>query len=157
MERIQIEKATKEHIDEVIQLRMNLLGEVTSIEDEEALKVATREYVEEAFENDTFISYIATVNEEVVGGSGLVFFKRPPYPGNLKGSEAYILNIYTSPSYRGQGIARKLLQNCMKECKKRGVRRIWLHATEEGRSMYTKVGFSQKDNEMEYFFESEVN
>jgi ribosomal protein S18 acetylase RimI-like enzyme len=150
-----IEKATEEHIEDVIKLRIGLLREVRAIkrlEDEEATITATREYVEEAFRNDTFISYVAKVNEEVVGGSGLVFFKRPPYPGNLNGLEAYILNIYTSPLHRGKGIAKHLLQQCMNECEQQGMKRIWLHTTEEGKPIYAKAGFKKKESEMEYFF-----
>ncbi|GGE60436.1 GNAT family N-acetyltransferase [Priestia taiwanensis] len=150
-----VKKATKVHIEKVINLRISLLKEVraiTCLEDEEMLITATREYIEDAFHNDTFISYIAIAGEEIVGASGIVLFKRPPYPGNLKGLEAYILNIYTSPLYRQQGIANELLQQCMSECKQRDVKRIWLHATEEGSPIYAKVGFKKKGNEMEYFF-----
>lgn len=73
------------------------------------------------------------------------------YIDNLKGLEAYILNMYTIPQYRGKGLARKLLENCIEECKKIGVKRIWLHASDDGTPLYKKMGFTFKNSEMELF------
>ncbi|KYG36762.1 acetyltransferase [Bacillus gaemokensis] len=72
---------------------------------------------------------------------------------NLEGKEAYILNMYTLPEYRGNGLAKKLLQHCIKECKENGVKRIWLHSSKDGELLYKKMGFTHKTNEMELFIE----
>lgn len=37
---------------------------------------------------------------------------------NLQGIEAYFLNMYTVPEYRGKGFARRLLELCINESKK---------------------------------------
>lgn len=81
----------------------------------------------------------------------MVLFKRPPYLENLKGIEAYILSMYTLPEYRGNGVARRLLELCIDEARKNGVKRIWLHASEEGKHLYKKMGFNMNDSEMEQF------
>ncbi|WP_256218372.1 GNAT family N-acetyltransferase [Bacillus sp. MUM 116] len=59
--------------------------------------------------------------------------------------------MYTVPEYRGKGLAKRLLENCIDESKKSGVKRIWLHASEDGEPLYRKMGFSNKDSEMELF------
>jgi len=61
------------------------------------------------------------------------------------------LNMYTIPQYRGKGIARSLLEKLIEECKKTGVRRIWLHASDVGKPLYTKMGFTFHHGEMELF------
>ncbi|MFC6604013.1 GNAT family N-acetyltransferase [Ectobacillus funiculus] len=94
---------------------------------------------------------MAKANGEAVSGSGIVIFKRPPYLENLNGIEAYILNMYTTPEHRGRGIARKLLESCIEECKNIGVKRVWLHASEDGKRLYQNMGFTFKNNEMELF------
>ncbi|MBT2636655.1 GNAT family N-acetyltransferase [Bacillus sp. ISL-39] len=141
-------------MEKVINLRLALLkelGELNSPREEQLMETSTREYLESALSKNEFISYIAEKGEEPVGISGIVIFKRPPYLENLKGIEAYILNMYTVPLYRGLGLAKELLELCIEECKESGVKRIWLHASEDGEPLYKKMGFVNKDSEMEMF------
>ncbi|TCL49670.1 ribosomal protein S18 acetylase RimI-like enzyme [Thermolongibacillus altinsuensis] len=150
----EIRKATIQDIEEIVRLRLELfkeLGEVQSVQEEALAITATRKYLEEALSNNEFISFLALSNHHVISISGMVLFKRPPYLENLNGLEAYILNMYTIPEYRGKGLARTLLQNCIEECKKIGVKRIWLHASNDGMPLYKSMGFTFKNNEMELF------
>lgn len=59
------------------------------------------------------------------------------------------MNMYTKPEYRGYGIARSLLEECIADCKSLGARRIWLHSSQDGYPLYKKMGFIDKDSEME--------
>jgi len=150
----QVYMATLEDIDEIIGLRVALLkevGEIQSEQDAEHVVNDTRKYLEETLPNNEFISYIAKSNGKVVSISGAVLFKRPPYLDNLKGIEAYVLNMYTLPQFRGKGLAKKLLEECIKYCKQKEVKRVWLHASEGGKSLYEKIGFTFKNSEMELF------
>ncbi|WP_088011353.1 GNAT family N-acetyltransferase [Gottfriedia acidiceleris] len=147
-------KVTNEHIEQVINLRLELLkelGELRTHEEEHLIETSTREYLNTALSKNEFLSFMVENNGVAVSISGMVLFKRPPYLENLKGIEAYILNMYTLPKYRGKGLARKLLELCIDECKKSGVKRIWLHASEDGAPLYKKIGFTNKDNEMQLF------
>ncbi|MEJ9227471.1 GNAT family N-acetyltransferase [Priestia aryabhattai] len=149
-----VDRASVSDIKEIIKLRVSLLKEVNEIqtEEEEAqITHATKNYLETEISNQNFVSYIAKNDEEVVSVSGVSFFKRPPYLENLQGVEAYILNMYTLPSHRNQGLARQLLEKCIEECKKRGVKRIWLHASKDGEPLYKSMGFNFKGSEMELF------
>ncbi|XRG77082.1 GNAT family N-acetyltransferase [Rossellomorea sp. GAMAL-10_SWC] len=147
-------KVTHEHIEQVISLRLKLLNELEelkSLEEEKLIETSTREYLNTALSKNEFISYMAENNGVPVSISGMVLFKRPPYLENLQGIEAYILNMYTVNEFRGNGLARRLLEKCIDECKKNGVKRVWLHASEDGRPLYKKMGFTNKDSEMELF------
>ncbi|MED4292223.1 GNAT family N-acetyltransferase [Priestia megaterium] len=149
-----VDKASVLDINEIIRLRVALLKEVDEIQSEEEenkIVNATKSYLETEIANNNFVSYIAKSNEKVVSVSGVSFFKRPPYLENLQGTEAYILNMYTLPNHRNQGLARQLLEKCIKECKKRNVKRVWLHASKDGEPLYKSMGFESKVSEMELF------
>jgi len=149
-----IDKASVSDIKGITKLRVALLKKVDGIqtkEEEAKIISATKNYLETEIPNHNFVSYIAKNDEEVVSVSGVSFFKRPPYLENLQGVEAYILNMYTLPNHRSQGLARQLLEKCIEECKKRNVKRIWLHASKDGEPLYKSMGFSSKGSEMELF------
>ncbi|MCM3065777.1 GNAT family N-acetyltransferase [Priestia flexa] len=151
-----IEKAVLSDVKGIISLRVELLKEVNEIktqEEEKTVMEATERYLKEAMEKGEFVSFVAKDGEEIVSVSGLSFFTRPPYLENLKGKEAYLLNMYTLPSHRKQGLARRILQECMKECQKREVKRVWLHASQAGEALYKSIGFQFKGSEMELFLD----
>ena len=152
--KVDFAKASINDIDKIVSLRLALfkeLGEISTYQEEHFLETSTREYLQKAISNNEFISFLAEMDGEAVSTSGIVLFKRPPYLENLQGIEAYILNMYTVPKFRGNGLARRLLEYCIEECKKNGAKRIWLHASEDGMYLYKKMGFTTKDNEMELF------
>ena len=63
--------------------------------------------------------------------------------------KAYIMNMYTAPAYRRQGIAFHTLDLLVKDAKKQGVSQIALEATDMGRPLYEKYGFVKMEDEME--------
>lgn len=54
---------------------------------------------------------------------------------------AWIGMVLVLPEYRGQGVARKLMQHALRYLKERGVRCAKLDATDMGRSLYEQLGF----------------
>lgn len=99
--------------------------------------------------NHNFICWLAEYDGEVVGSSGFNIFQRLPYEGNLYGLEGYIMNIYTLPQYRRKGVSTAIVQEIINYSKKAQIMRLWLHATFEGKYVYSKLGFKTKDSEME--------
>ncbi|WP_334852677.1 GNAT family N-acetyltransferase [Nostoc sp.] len=69
--------------------------------------------------------------------------------GNLSGLEAYILNVYTIPMWRGQGIVTALLKQIISFVRATEAKRLWLHTTEDGKRIYEKLGFVSTSKEME--------
>lgn len=68
---------------------------------------------------------------------------------NPSGKKAYIMNIYTAPEYRRQGIAYRMLDLLVEAAKEQGVLQIALEATDMGRPLYKKYGFVKMQGEME--------
>lgn len=59
------------------------------------------------------------------------------------------MNMYTDPEYRRRGIAIKTLDLLIKDARNRGITAISLEATDLGRPLYEKYGFTKMNNEME--------
>ncbi len=72
---------------------------------------------------------------------GVNVFRRLPYPDNPQGEEWYLLNMYTLPDYRGSSLGRAITQAAIDYAKAQGIYRIWLNATDAGRSVYQQAGF----------------
>lgn len=112
-----------------------------------------RIWLRERFAHGEYIGWFAVVNEQVVAGSGVWLMHWVPSPRSPQGKRAYILNIYTEPAYRRQGIARHLMQTILAWCQAQGYAGAILHASAEGRPLYESMGFTLT-NEMGILFES---
>lgn len=88
-------------------------------------------------------------DDKFIGAGGVSFYSVMPTYHNPSGKKAYIMNMYTSPDYRRQGIAYKTLDMLVKVSKERGINQISLEATEMGRPLYEKYGFVKMESEME--------
>jgi GNAT superfamily N-acetyltransferase len=69
------------------------------------------------------------------------------HPYDLECRRATILNVYTNPEYRRRGLARKIMQTIIQWCKREGLARVTLHASDDGRHLYESLGF-ESSNEM---------
>jgi len=86
-------------------------------------------------------------NGAIAAGAGLWLMDWPPHmigPGSRRGN---ILNVYTDPEYRRQGLARRLTATALEWCRANGVAAVILHASDEGRELYRSLGF-EPTNEM---------
>jgi GNAT superfamily N-acetyltransferase len=61
-----------------------------------------------------------------------------------------VVNVYTQPEWRGQGIARALMNVLMEWAAEQGADRLVLHASDAGRPLYLSLGF-EATNEMRWF------
>jgi GNAT superfamily N-acetyltransferase len=139
-------------LEALVQLRLSLLREAGNLQSDTptaALVEAIRQYLTKTLPTGQFVAWVAQVNSEIIGTSGMVMFEKPPVYGNLLGLDAYIMNIYTVPNWRGKGVATALLREIISYVKMTDARRIWLDATEDGKRLYEKFGFVSTTKEME--------
>ncbi|MGJ5630958.1 GNAT family N-acetyltransferase [Nostoc sp. CALU 1950] len=59
------------------------------------------------------------------------------------------MNVYAIPMWRGRGIATALLKEIISFVRTTEARRLWLNSTEDGKSLYKKLGFVSTSKEME--------
>jgi ribosomal protein S18 acetylase RimI-like enzyme len=81
-------------------------------------------------------------HHEVIGGGGVWYMDFPVGLFDLSGKRGHILNIYTEPAYRGQGIAKHLMELCIADCRAEKCGTITLNATAQGRPIYERLGFA---------------
>ena len=142
-----IRRASLEDVEELVRLRLALereSGHLTQDIRLPDLRRATHQYLLETLPGEAFIVWVAEAQGKIVATSGLIFFQKPPSERNLSGLEAYILNMYTLPEWRGQGIATALLHTLIDFIKQTPAHRIWMYATQDGKPIYEKAGFVPK-------------
>ncbi|MBC1238261.1 GNAT family N-acetyltransferase [Nostoc sp. 2RC] len=147
-----LRQANLQDLETLVQLRLELLREVGNIKvdcDNTNLAKAIRKYLGEKIPSGEFLAWVAEVDSQIVATSGLVFFQRPPSNGNLSGIEAYVMNVYTIPMWRGQGIATAVLKEIITFVKTTEAKRLCLYATEDGKRLYEKLGLISTTKEME--------
>lgn len=145
-----IRKATIKDIDDLVRFRTALFREMGILQEEtNTFQNACREYFRQYLATGEFLSWVAENNNEIIATSGLVFTQKPPDPRNISGRETYVMNFYTLPKWRKQGIATKLMEEIIAFTKEKGIKLMQLHTTEIARKTYEKIGFILVNNVME--------
>ena len=90
-----------------------------------------------------YIGWLAVDGEtgRIVAGAGVLLLDWPAHPFDPDHSQrAYLLNVFVERDYRRQGLAGRLLEAAMDEARRRGIRVVALHASDEGRPVYERYG-----------------
>ena len=124
----------------------NKLDESTDLSE---VRAQSYDYYREALTDGSHAAYLVFDGDRFVGAGGVSFFRVMPTCHNPTGRKAYIMNMYTHPDYRRQGIAYRTLALLVLAAKAKGITAISLEATEMGRPLYEKFGFVSLPNEME--------
>lgn len=151
-EKYEYKKATIADIDELVRTRMIVLRAVNKLSDDEDMSTVEKEsceYYKRALETGEHIAYFVYDDGTFIGAGGVSFYQVMPTYHNPMGKKAYIMNMYTAPEYRRQGIAYRTLDLLVKDVREQGVSQIALEATEMGQPLYEKYGFVKVQDEME--------
>jgi GNAT superfamily N-acetyltransferase len=155
---MQIRPITSDDLTDVARLRLALLeetGATLGADERNALLVTNEAFFRKNLYSPAWQSWCAEVDGHVVGVGTLAVFERPPYSGNPQGKDAYLLNMFTEPAYRGKGAAKAILHAALAHAKENGVGKVVLHASPDGRPMYDKQGFRASPAYMELSFPSD--
>ena len=83
----------------------------------------------------------------VVAGGGVIVLAFHSGPRDPTPQRAWIVNMYTEPEHRRQGLARRLMEKMIAWCRAQRMITVYLHASDEGRALYDSLGFTPT-NEM---------
>jgi GNAT superfamily N-acetyltransferase len=147
-------KAVISDAEKLAEIRSIFLKEANDVPSEEAriiIEQANLEYLRQALYDNTFISWVALDNKEIIATSGLSFSVIPPLYRIPDGKVAFIMNMYTFPLYRNLGIGTELFKKIVEEAKQLGYKKITLFATDMGRPIYEKYGFEDVYGDMVYY------
>ncbi len=144
--------ATLEDLDLLTSSRIEVLRAANKLDssvDMSEVEASSREYYKRALADGTHTAILVMDGDSFVGAGGMSYYEVMPTYHNPSGKKAYVMNMYTNPNYRRQGIALKTLDMLVKDAKKRGITQISLEATDMGRPLYEKYGFTDMGSEME--------
>ena len=145
-------KATIADIDELVRTRIIVLRAANKLSNDVDMSLVEKEsyeYYKSALEIGEHMAYLVYDNETFIGAGGVSFYQVMPTYHNPTGKKAYIMNMYTNPAYRRKGIAYQTLNLLVADAKNKGIDAISLEATEMGRPLYEKFGFTGMNDEME--------
>jgi len=91
--------------------------------------------------------FVESAPGRVIAGAGVIVFDYHSSPLDPTPKRPMVVNVYTDPSYRRQGIARKLMESIIEWCRSEGFGSMLLHASDEGKPLYESLGF-KPTNEM---------
>ena len=95
------------------------------------------------FEDGNQTTILAMDGRKVVGCASVSYIEVMPTFAHPTGKRGHIMNVYTKKDYRGQGIARHMMELLINEAKLRGVTELSLDTTESGRALYHACGFNE--------------
>ena len=152
LEKFEYKRTIPEDIEELVKTRIIVLRAANKLSDDVDMSLVEQEtyaYYKRALETGEHIAYLVYDNGTFIGAGGVSFYQVMPTYHNPSGKKAYIMNMYTAPEYRRQGIAFHTLDLLVKAAKEQGVSQIALEATDMGRPLYEKYGFVKMEDEME--------
>jgi GNAT superfamily N-acetyltransferase len=151
---IQVRLATPRDADVIAWHRARMFQDMGQLPPDlfEPLRSSARERLTVALETGEYIGWLASPEESpdtVVAGAGVQLRQVFPHPrrhadGSVEvagGRHAIVLNVFTEPSWRRQGLAERLMRHILAWAKNERLDRLVLHASAEGRPLYGRLGF----------------
>ena len=147
---MEIIKATKNDIETLMKIRIEMLKEVNSLSDDYVFDKSFIENCRKNFEctGETQTDILCIENGEPVACASLCYLSMMPTFSHPTGKRAHLMNVYVKKDFRRKGLAKKMLELLIEEAKSRKVTEISLDATEKGRPLYESMGFSSNDSAM---------
>jgi len=126
----------------------------------ESFRLLCETRLREALGSGEYVGWLAFPNEspnEIVAGAGVQLRRVLPHPVGetldetviAEGRHAIVLNVWTEPNWRRRGLATLLIKEILAWARTERLDRLVLHASDEGRSVYERLGFIQT-NEMRF-------
>jgi GNAT superfamily N-acetyltransferase len=122
----------------------------------ETLRTKAQARLADWLERGTYIGWMASPAgrpEIIVGGAGVQLQPILPRPLSTsaigEGRQGTIVNVFTETEWRRRGVAAQLLEEIIEWSRKECLDRLVLHASEEGRTLYDRLGFAPS-NEMRF-------
>lgn len=141
----EIRLAADHDLSEVLRLRLEFIADVRGVESatfEPAFVEVTRAYLDDVTRLGRIRTWLAVGPVgAALGIASVLRNDAPPLPEQHLAHEGYVVNLWVDPSVRRQGVARALLQTAIDDAPSWGLRRLYLHATDDGRPLYEETGF----------------
>jgi GNAT superfamily N-acetyltransferase len=153
-EKFQIRLATRADLDVVSDHRARMFRDMGELPPEkfETFLAQSKETLRSMFEHDQYVGWLVSPQdqpENIVAGAGVILRRVAPHPQQVtngqfeivSGRQAIIQNVFTDPEWRRRGLGTLLMKEIIAWSKKTGIESLVLHASDEGRPLYERLGF----------------
>lgn len=154
-----IRRATAQDADVIAWHRARMFQDMGKVSGDafEILRAKARKELKRWIDDGHYLGWLATLSskksELILGGAGVQLQPILPRPVSVstigEGRQATIVNVFTEPVWRQHGIASLLIKEIIAWSRKEQLDRLILHASDEGRSVYERLGFVAS-NEMHF-------
>ena len=107
----------------------------------DAMDVAYASYLRAHLIDERLQAWIIADGNRAAASGAILYTDWLPRPDGKQAVLAYVHSVYTEPDHRHIGLARRILNAMMAECRARGLPRLTLHASDLGRGLYAQLGF----------------
>lgn len=148
---IEFKRADLNDLEALVSSRIKVLiaaNKLPEDTDMSLIEQQSRDYYKQSLADGTHTAYLVYDGDDIIAAGGVSYYRVMPTCDIPTGRKAYIMNMYTDPRYRRQGIAYKTLSLLIEDAKSKGVTFISLEATDMGRPLYEKFGFVGTPHEM---------
>jgi GNAT superfamily N-acetyltransferase len=112
---------------------------------------ASERYFRQSLQDGSYRAWLVeTAGGQIAAGGGVAIVHWPGSPDFPEPRRGWILNIYTAPEFRHQGIAKQVVATILEWCRGEGFAYVSLHASKFGRGLYEQLGFAPT-NEMRLY------
>jgi GNAT superfamily N-acetyltransferase len=146
--------ATLDDIPSLIKHRRGMFEDMATLKGERydpsglaAMDAAYALFAHERLNDGRMQAWVIADGDRIAASGAILYVDWLPRPDGKKSVLAYVHSVYTEPDCRRMGLARRILQAMIDECRSRGLPRLTLHASDIGRGLYDELGFVET-NEM---------
>jgi GNAT superfamily N-acetyltransferase len=144
--KLKIHKIGVEEIPLLVEYRLAYLAELQGYQNEDLnsiLKTDLEIYFRKSIKEGRFFAIYAELEGKILSFGGMVVKEIPGDSRKSSYIEGDILNMYTVPEARRQGVSSMILEQLMAEAKLIGISKVALHTSKDGEILYRKFGFSE--------------
>ncbi len=140
---VKYETASQADIPRLVDMKIEMFREFgyTEYLHKNAREIIVADY-SQLYEENLAIHFLAKVDDRIVGIVGAFIKSDIPFRYFSKGQYGFIGDVYTMPSYRKLGISMNLNKEALKWLRDYGVNFVRLLASDAGRPLYERLGFS---------------
>lgn len=108
------------------------------------------QFLTDGLSSNQWVYWIAEDENEIIAQIFVQCIKTVPKPERLEDMYGYVTNVYTKPSYRGQGIGFNLMKRVKDWAEAEELETLIVWPSERSRTFYERLGFKSENDIMEY-------
>lgn len=129
------------NLEDLMRWRREVIACVFGCEPSAELMLANERYYAEAIENKQHYAIQLVCDNDPAACGSICLQSELPSPDNPSGRNAYLMNIYTRPLFRGRGFGHRVVEYLLQMAREVKCGKIYLETSLMGRKLYEAHGF----------------